>query len=122
NAFTTANAATTTPPGNRTLAVPTPPFRVLCASVAPAPAPTHPVRTGPSLAADAARYPHSASGRFAGSPPLPRSKTTAAGTIGTTTPDRTSTPRPCSSHQHCTPDAAANPYALPPVSVTASTV
>src|SRR5581483_11339924 len=53
-------------------------------------------------------------------PPTGRSKTTAAGTIGTTPPS-IATPRSRSSSQVITPSAAASPYALPPVSTTAST-
>src|SRR5271166_2146683 len=71
----------------------------------------------------AAAYPNSASGRSDQSPTV-RSKTTAAGTIGTTlspVPSSNRTPRRCSSSHLITPSAAARPYALPPVSSTAST-
>ena len=103
------------PSGVTTLAEPTPPFSA--AACAPVPAPTVPWRTIRDRAAAAARRPNSASGRLRNTPPAPRSKTTAAGTIGTTwcgcTPIRN--PRPRCSSQAITPPAASKPYALPPV-------
>ena len=58
---------------------------------APVPAPTmpwahRPRRRPPTAAARTPRAPKAASGRLAKSPPRPRSKMTAAGTIGTTSP------------------------------------
>ncbi len=96
-------------------------------TVAPVPAPTQPSATGApgslAAAASTAARPVAASGRALKSPPRPRSNTHAAGTTGTTcagsTPTRT--PRPRSSSQAITPDAASSPYALPPVSTIAST-
>ncbi len=148
SAFTTAIAPTTSPPGNRTLAVPIPPLRRPAASTVPVPAPMQPravpaggfsgvpaakgfvgVPAGAGLlpAAWAARRPRAASGRAWASPPRARSKTAAAGTIGTTMLCRSGggpagNPRPACSHQACTPPAAASPNALPPVRHTASTV
>ena len=112
------------PSGRRIAAVPTPPFMARAMpkalpTVAPAPAPMLPSATGAVVAAAAARYPHSASGRMRGSP-ISRSKRIAAGTIGTRTL-RTSNPRPCSSSQRCTPVAASRPKALPPASTIALT-
>ena len=82
-AFTTTSAPTVVPSSSRAEADPTPPLRP--PTLAPVPAPTVPSATSMSAASYAAR-PSSASGTFANTPPRPRSKSTAAGTIGTTSP------------------------------------
>ena len=64
-----------------------------------------------------AAYPSSAPGRRDGSP-TPRSKITAAGTVGTRT-GPISLPIPRSSRYRSTPPALARPNALPPVSTIA---
>ncbi len=87
-ALTATSAATTSPSARVMDAVPMPDFvmRVgpaIFPTVAPAPAPIEPSATGPSVAARAAAYPHSAVGRTLGFPPTPRSNRIAAGTMGT---------------------------------------
>ena len=101
-ALTATRAATTSPLGSVMEALPTPPFiaRPIPASlptVAPAPAPTLPDRTGSPVAPTAAWYPHSGPGRTVQSPPTPRSYRMAALTIGTRTTGPTGYPTPCSS-------------------------
>ena len=124
--FTTARAATTMPSTHVScatilLAEPTPPCRPR--DLAPEPAPTAPLGEGRSRAAVAARRPKLSSGRLSKRPPRPRSKITAAGTIGTTScsagPTEKPTRRP--SRNAITPEAAASPYALPPVRQIACT-
>ena len=103
---------------------------------APVPAPTRPVvaSAGSAWAAASAARPSSGTGRE----PLPRahvaraasasstfgrsgrSKSAAAGTIGTG-PPRVGKPRPWSAKARITPSAVANPNADPPDSTTAST-
>ncbi len=123
-ALTAARAPTRRSPSSST-AVPMPPGADrsspdILATVAPVPAPTCPSRTS-SLAASQAARPSVGPGRARGSP-VPRSNSTAAGTIGTRTPESpTSNPIPRSSSQPITPSAAARPKALPPVRSTAST-
>ncbi len=99
--FETAAAGMVTVP----LAVPTPPWRP--PARAPVPAPTAPHRRWRTRAAAIARRPNSASGRWSNRPPRPRSKTTAAGTTGTTpcrsSPAPTGNPNPRSSSQPTTP-------------------
>ena len=101
------------PPGTRWSA----PFHF--PTVAPAPAPTCPVASGPPCsAAVKAATPSSGPGRMP--PELTRSYTAAAGTIGTF-PPAVEKPRPCASSDRITPSAAASPNADPPASTTAST-
>src|SRR5213592_1950403 len=117
-ALTTTSAATTTSPA-RAAQVPTPPFiawpiPAALPTVQPVPAPTDPSATsGP--AASQARAASSAVGQRGGRPVLPRSKTTAVGTMGTTPAGPTGRPRPRSRSQRITPSAAPRPYAEPPV-------
>ena len=85
------------------LAEPIPPWRPPL--IAPVPAPIDP-RHGVSARAECtAVRPSAAVGQAVKSPPLPRSKMTAAGTTGTTSvgPRPRSTPRPCSLHHSITP-------------------
>ena len=91
--------------------------------MAPVPAPTTPDAGRSAEAAAYARAPNSAVGRCPNVPPRPRSKITAAGTMGTTWPGSgpTGKPMPSRSSAAITPSAAASPYALPPVSTTAFT-
>src|SRR5215211_2787875 len=86
-AFTTNSAPTTSSP-SATHQVPSPPGTARSgphslATVAPVPPPTRPSATS-VVAARQARYPSSGPGRREGSP-TPRSKITAAGTVGTRT-------------------------------------
>ncbi len=112
NALTTATAATHTPADPRS-AQPTPPFiaRPMPAAlptVAPVPAPTLPSETAVGEAVSVAAYAMAGVGRPSKRPSGPRSKMTAAGTIGTT-PLPIGNPRPRSSIQRITPAAASSP-------------
>ena len=119
-ALTTISAATVVPSGRTADADPTPPLRP--PARAPVPAPTHPCWTGPSLATTSASLPMAASGRLPNDPPRPRSKITAAGTIGTTSPGPpTGNPTPAEANRTITPSAAASPNADPPDRTTAWT-
>jgi hypothetical protein len=87
--------------------------------VAPVPAPTEPSATGASVAASHAARPAAASGRTDGSP-IPRSNSTAAGTIGTRAIS-VSNPMSRSASHATAPSAAASPNALPPANTIAWT-
>ena len=122
-ALTTTKAATVTP-DTVNAALPMPPFMArwgpnTLPTVAPVPAPTLPMPTGAELALVQAIQPLMRSGRMRASP-TPRSKITAAGTMGTRT-GPTGKPWPCCSNHCMTPDAASKPKALPPESKTACT-
>ena len=112
SALTAASAPTTRPFSSAIAAEPNPPRMPLPApsifpTVAPAPAPTLPICTGPREADSAARKPALASGRTLGSP-SPRSNRIAAGTIGTIAA-LTRSPTSRLSRYRITPSAAARP-------------
>ncbi len=105
-------AATVIPVSMTRLAVPTPPLSI--PHTAPVPAPKHPMGTGPSCAASQACHPQSYPMGGIKSLPRPRSKRTAAGTIGATWVSSRGYPIPLFDSHRTTPSAAARPYTDPP--------
>src|SRR3984957_18097774 len=118
--FTATMAPTVSPPPKSIDADPTPPSTN--PAMAPRPAPTDPkAKSGPAACkALAPRARYGGSSPHVLSPPLPRSCSTAAGTMGMAgDPARNANPMPWAERAAVTPSAAARPNTDPPASTTA---